>query len=457
MITITVKKFGPGWTAYGPSGEQIVQGFDKSYVERTIKNKYLIYEDDEIGWWGYDDSGNPIKESDLNIVWEEETQQEQEPEQEEPEEEQKEETTEESTEEKPQESAEEQSQPETKSQEQNNSSSSGGGGFGNNAGKDPLGRWEEMPDHHGKQFMEGKQTSAITPEGYPDDETGGFPFIFKVTHKETNHSEQYPCMDEAEANQKKSLFEQRFNDQKAKRWPNGKSLDETYTLEIIQKSPIINNDYSGGGGDSGGSQGNSQSNQNQNQEQSPEERLAAKEAEVAAKVAKDNTKTLGECIASKEDINMEDAAAELLQKSSEMMAKSSMAAISAMSGAAGSISGYSNQLTQQGTDQVNKVAAEGSDYCKKQNDANQAAAAERVSGATAAANAQINNAIDSMAQASGAQKGLEMANKVNQALEEQAAKLVNDKKKMEAAAATKAEAALAAAKLAIMAMTGISL
>jgi len=455
MMTITVKKFGPGWTAYGPSGDQIVQGFDKSYVERTIKNKYLIYEDDEIGWWGYDDQGNPIKESDLNIVWEEETQQEQEPEQEEPKEEQEEESTEESTEEKPQESTEEQSQPETKSQEQNNPSSSGGG-FGNNNGKDPLGRWEAMPDHHGKQFMEGKQTSAITPEGYPDDETGGFPFIFKVTHKETNHTEQYPCMDEAEANQKKSLFEQRFNDQKAKRWPNGKSLEETYTLEIIQKSPVVNNDYSGGG-ESGGSQDTSQSNQNQNQEQSPEERLAAKEAEVAAKVAKDNTKTLGECIASKEDINMEDAAAELAKKSSEMMAKGSMAVISAMSGATSSISGYSNQLTQQGTDQVNKVAAEGSDYCKKQNDANQAAAAERVSGATAAANAQMNNAIDSMAQASGAQKGLEMANKVNQALEEQAAKLVNDKKKMEAAAATKAEAALAAAKLAIMAMTGISL
>lgn len=350
--------------------------------------------------------------------------------------------------------------------EQNNNqtqSNSSTGGFGNNNGKDPLGRWDPMPDHHGRQFMEGKQTSAITPEGYPDEETGGYPFIFVIKNKEDNTEERYPCMDEAGANQKKTLFEERFNATMEQMWAGGDmpipSIDEKYTLEIIQKPPVSQQQ-----GDSEEDTNQQEEYQNNNSQQpqpskkeDPLEILAIKEAEVTQKVFEDNVMSLSDCIAIKEDLNMEDMAQQSFNEINEISNKMMSSALNGMNGAIAKIGKYSEQITQQGLDQINKVAEEGSDYCNKQNAALQEAANKRISQSKAVANNALNKEIDSMAAASGLQKGLQMANEVNAKIQDQAAKIVNEKKKLIAAAKTKAEAALQKAKLAIMAMTGISL
>lgn len=356
-------------------------------------------------------------------------------------------------------------------------SNSGAGGFGNNSGKDPLGRWEPMPDHHGIQFMEGKQTSAITPEGYPDD---GNSFVFIVKNKEDNTEERYPCMDEAAANQKKALFEERFKATMEQMWSGGDmpmpSIDDKYTLEIVQNSPVSQQQEST---EDTTQQGESQIGDSQNvvgdtvnslnngigsaqsqlssKLENPQEILAIKTAEIAQKTFEDNVMSLGDCIAIKEDLNMEDVTQKAVNEMNESSNKLMSNALSGMSGAMAKIGEYSEKITQQGTDQINKLAGEGSDYCNKQKAALQEAANKRVSQAQAVANNALNMEINTMAAASGLQKGLQMANEVNTKIQEQAAKLVNEKKKLEAAAKTKAEAALQAAKLAIMAMTGISL
>lgn len=394
--------------------------------------------------------------------------------------------------------------------EQNNNqtqSNSSSGGFGNINGKDPLGRWDPMPDHHGRQFMEGKQTSAITPEGYPDEDTGGYPFIFVIKNKEDNTEERYPCMDEAGANQKKTLFEQRFNATMEQMWAGGDmpmpSIDEKYTLEIIQKPPVsqqqeeseedtnqtnkvvengsnINIDNINDVTQKSLSEINEASSKmmsntlnemsgtipnigNYSEQlqsfkiESPQEILAIKEAEMAQKVFKDNIMSLSDCIAIKEDLNMEDIAQQSFNEINDLSNKMMSSALNGMNGAIEKIGKYSEQITQQGLDQINKVVEEGLDYCNKQNAALQEAANKRVSQAKAFANNALNKEISSMAAASGLQKGLQMANEVNAKIQEQAAKIVNEKKKLIAAAKTKAEAALQKAKLAIMAMTGISL
>lgn len=358
--------------------------------------------------------------------------------------------------------------------EQNNQTQSNGGGFGNINGKDPLGRWNPMPDHHGRQFMEGKQTSAITPEGYPDEETGGYPFVFVVKNKEDNTEERYPCMDEAGANQKKTLFEQRFNATMEQMWSGGDkpmpSIDDKYTLEIVQKPPVSQQQESEENtnqqGESSSIKDNinslndsiaTQQSQLASKIENPQEILAIKEAEVAQKAFEDNVMSLSDCIAMKEDLNMEDVTQNAFNEINASANKLMSSALNGMNGAIAKISKYSEQITQQGLDQVNKVAEEGSDYCNKQSAALQEAANKRVSQAKAIANNAMNVEIDSMAAASGLQKGLQKANEVNAKIQDQAAKIVNEKKKLIAAAKTKAEAALQKAKLAIMAMTGISL
>lgn len=347
-------------------------------------------------------------------------------------------------------------------EQNNNQTQSNAGGFGNNNGKDPLGRWNPMPDHHGRQFMEGKQTSAITPEGYPDEETGGYPFVFVVKNKEDNTEERYPCMDEAGANQKKALFEQRFNSTMEQMWAGGEmpmpSIDEKYTLEIVKKSPVSQQQESD---EDTNQQGESQNNNSQqpqpSKKEDPLERLAIKEAEIAQKTFEDNVMSLSDCIVIKEDLNMEDVTQKSFNEINEKANKLMSSSLNGISGAIAKIGKYSEQITKQGAEQINKVIEEGSDYCNKQKAALQEAANKRVSQAEAVANNALNKEIDSMAAASGLQKGLQMANEVNAKIQDQAAKIVNEKKKLEAAAKTKAEAALQKAKLAIMAMTGISL
>lgn len=71
-MTFKVKKFGLRWKVCNESGTELFQVFgDKADVEKNIKNRFLVYEDDEMGRWGYDSDGKPIKESDINIVFEE--------------------------------------------------------------------------------------------------------------------------------------------------------------------------------------------------------------------------------------------------------------------------------------------------------------------------------------------------------------------------------------------------
>ena len=71
-MTFKVKKSGPRWRVCDENGKELFQVFgDKAEVEKNIKNRYLVYENDEIGRWGYDSDGNPIKESNINIVFEE--------------------------------------------------------------------------------------------------------------------------------------------------------------------------------------------------------------------------------------------------------------------------------------------------------------------------------------------------------------------------------------------------
>ena len=467
-MVFKAKKFGPRWKVYAPNGNVVATLLgDQSYVTGYIKNKYNMTEF----------LGEYLEADNIIVEFEEDSSQE----------------------------------PETP-QEEN-------GGFGNN-NKDPLGRWEPMPDHHGIQFMEGKQTSAITPEGYPDDGTGGS-FVFVVKNKEDNTEERYPCMDEAAANQKKALFEERFKSTMEQMWSGGDmpmpSIDDKYTLEIVQNSPVSQQQEStenttqqeesqnnnsqqlqslsqigdaknlvgdninslsdsigsvqsqslsqiGDAKNLVGDTVNSLSNsigsvqsQLSSKLENPQEILAIKTAEIAQKAFEDNVMSLGDCIAIKEDLNMEDMTQKAVNEMNESSNKLMSNALSGMSSAMAKIGEYSEKITQQGTDQINKLAGEGLDYCNKQKAALQEAANKRVSQAQAVANNALNMEITTMAAASGLQKGLQMANEVNAKIQEQAAKLVNEKKKLEAAAKAKAEAALQAAKLAIMALTGISL
>jgi hypothetical protein len=49
-MTFKVKKFGPRWRVCDGNGKELFQVFgDKAEVEKNIKNRYLVYEDDEIG------------------------------------------------------------------------------------------------------------------------------------------------------------------------------------------------------------------------------------------------------------------------------------------------------------------------------------------------------------------------------------------------------------------------
>lgn len=469
-MVFKAKKFGPRWKVYAPNGNVVATLLgDQSYVTGYIKNKYNMTEF----------LGEYLEADNIIVEFEEE---------------------------------DSSQEPETP-QEEN-------AGFENN-NKDPLGRWEPMPDHHGIQFMEGKQTSVITPEGYPDDGNGGNSFVFVVKNKEDNTEERYPCMDEAAANQKKALFEERFKSTMEQMWSGGDmpmpSIDDKYTLEIVQNSPVSqqqestenttqqeesqNNNsqqsqLSSQAGDLQNVVGNNISSLNSSiasqqsqlssqigdsqkavgdtvnslsnsigsvqsqlssKLENPQEILAIKTAEIAQKAFEDNVMSLGDCIAIKEDLNIEDVTQKAVNEMNESSNKLMSSALSGMSGAMAKIGEYSEKITQQGTDQINKLAGEGSDYCNKQKAALQEAANKRVSQAKAVANNALNMEITTMAAASGLQKGLQMANEVNAKIQEQAAKLVNEKKKLEAAAKTKAEAALQAAKLAIMALTGISL
>ena len=440
-MVFKAKKFGPRWKVYAPNSNVVATLLgDQSYVTGYIKNKYNMTEF----------LGEYLEADNITVEFEEED------------------------------SSQESETP----QEEN-------GGVENN-NKDPLGRWEPMPDHHGIQFMEGKQTSVITPEGYPDDGNGGSSFVFIVKNKEDNTEERYPCMDEAAANQKKALFEERFNATMEQMWSGADmpmpSIDDKYTLEIVQNPPVSQQQ------ESTENTTQQEESQNKNSQQSqplsqigdpqkavgdtvnslnngigsvqsqlssklenPQEILATKTAEIAQKTFEDNVMSLSDCIAIKEDLNMEDVTQNAINELNESSNKMMSNALSGMSGAMAKIGEYSEKITQQGTDQINKLAGEGSDYCNKQKAALQEAANKRVSQAQAVANNALNMEINTMAAASGLQKGLQMANEVNAKIQEQAAKLVNEKKKLEAAAKTKAEAALAAAKLAIMALTGISL
>ena len=314
-----------------------------------------------------------------------------------------------------------------------------------------IGRWEPKKEHHGSQFLEGKQTTSMEPSSNQVENKFTLIILLKLDYSTVN---KYLC-------ESKEACMNKLEEVKKNYQEKGIDFSSNYEYSIEEKEDIKNidnpNEYIA----------NSQEDLTKTIGEEHSKALieiqksqATKELrilEYSRKTYEENKKDLQYYIDRKESLNIEDEVKKESEKADIERAKINTEKINNI------VKDVSNNANKMMADMNVAIASisnnveEGSEYVIKQVKSAKESAINKIKQLSRKKVTEAKENIESECKTEGNNKGMKLAEEYNKLLEDKANAMVSLKNKTTSKAKAKAEAALQKAKLAIMALTGISL